>query len=143
MRLLRKRGAGPVVPNLQSAFDGIPKTGPGTKNRRARLLKTIKHLLKHMSHTQYDRLRRDDLEIGTGAIEGAVKNVLGMRFDGPGMRWSRGRAQRLIHLRCILVNGQWEAFEKYVTERNGSNVLRLAARPMPTIPHDAKPKEAA
>jgi hypothetical protein len=140
MRLLRKRGAGPVVTSLQGAFERIPKTGPGTKNRRARLLKTIKHLLKHMSHMQYDRLRRDDLEIGTGAVEGAVKNLLGMRFDGPGMHWSRDRAQRLIHLRCILINGQWEHFEKYLTERDGSDVLRLASRPMPAVPHDAKPK---
>lgn len=140
MRLLRRHGAGPVVANLQTVFKAIPKTGPGTKNRRARLLKTIKHLLKHTPHMQYARFRRDDLEIGTGAIEGAVRNVVGMRLDGPGMRWSADRAQRVIHLRCILVNGQWEAFERYVAERAGSNLVRLAARPKPTVPHDAKPK---
>jgi len=139
-RLLRRRGAGPVVANLQTRFEAIPKTGPGTKNRRARLLKTIKHLLDHMQHMQYARFRRDDLEIGTGAIEGAVRHVIGMRLDGPGMRWSRDRAQRVIQLRCILVNGQWEAFERYVTERARSSAVRLPARPKPTVPHHAKPK---
>jgi len=140
-RLLRRCGAGPVVTNLQQAYDRIPKTGPGTKHRRKRLLKTIKHLLNHMHHMQYARLRRDDLEIGTGVIEGAIRNVLGVRFDGPGMRWSPARAQRLINLRCILINGQWEQFEKYVTERDGvPNTLRLAPRPARTVPHDAKPK---
>jgi hypothetical protein len=140
-RLLRRRGAGPVVTNLQQAYDRIPKTGPGTKHRRKRLLKTIKHLLNHMHHMQYARLRRDDLEIGTGVIEGAVRNVLGVRCDGPGMRWSPGRAQRLINLRCILINGQWEQFEKYVTEQDGvPRTLRLAPRPARTVPHDAQPK---
>jgi hypothetical protein len=141
MRLLRRRGAGPVVSNLQKAYDRIPKTGPGTKHRRGQLLKTIKHLLKHMPHMQYARLRRDDLEISTSMVEGGIRHLLGMRFDGPGMHWSRDRAQRLINLRCILINGQWEAFEKYVTERDGApKLLRLATRPAPTVPHDAKPK---
>jgi hypothetical protein len=140
-RLLRRRGAGPVVTNLGQAYDRIPKTGPGTKHRRGRLLKTIKHLLNHMHHMHYARLRRDDLEIGTGVAEGAVRNVLGVRCDGPGMRWSPARAQRLINLRCVLINGQWAAFEKYVAERDGiPNILRLAPRPVRTVPHDAKPR---
>jgi hypothetical protein len=142
-RLLRQRGAGPVVTNLQQAYERVPKTGPGTKHRRGRLLKTIKHLLNHMPHMQYARLRRDDLEIGTGVIEGAIRNVVGVRFDGPGMRWSSARAQRLLNLRCILINGQWEEFEKYVTERDGvPNMVRFAPRPAHTVPHDAKPKSS-
>ena len=56
------------------------------------------------------------------------------------MRWSPDRAQRVIHLRCILVNGQREAFERFVTERAASNLVRLGARPTPTVPHDTKPK---
>jgi hypothetical protein len=139
-RLLRRRGAGPVIENLGTAFDAIPKTGPGNKNRRARLLRTRKHLLDHMQHMRYAQFRRDDLDIGTGAVEGAVRNVVGMRLDGPGMRWSRDRAQRVLHLRCILINGQWQDFERYIEGRTEIDALRLAARPKPTLPHDAIPK---
>jgi len=46
--------------------------------------------------------------IRSQAVEGAVRNLVGMRLDGPGMRWSRDRAEHVLHLRCILLNGQWD-----------------------------------
>jgi hypothetical protein len=138
-RLLRRQGPGPVIENLKVAFEAVPKTGPGTKRRRARLLRTLKHLLDHMNHMRYAHLRRDDLDIGTGAAEGAVRNV-GLRLDGPGMRWSRDRAQQVLQLRCILINGQWKDFERYTEGRAETNAFRLAPRPKPTVPHDAIPK---
>jgi hypothetical protein len=138
--LLRHRGAGPVIENLKVAFEAVPKTGPGTKSRRKRLLRTLKHLLDHMQHTRYAQFRRDDLDIGTGAAEGAVRNVVGIRLDGPGMRWSRDRAERVLHLRCILINGQWQDFERYAQGRTDADAVRLAARPKPTVPHDAVPQ---
>ncbi len=38
---------------------------------------------------RYDLLRKQWLDIGTGAVEGAVRNVVAVRLDGPGMRWGR------------------------------------------------------
>jgi hypothetical protein len=142
-KLLRKHGAGPVITNLGTAYNAIPKTGPGTKARRKKLLKVRHHLLRHMNHLRYPDLRRRDLEIGTGVVEGAVRNVIGVRLDGPGMRWSVARAERLMQLRCILINGQWAEFERYVAERSSECVVRLPARPVPTVTHDAPRKLAA
>lgn len=141
-KLLRHRGSGPVIANLRAALLDVAKTGPGTKRRRTLLRKTYRHLLSHMEHMQYASLRRRDLDIATGAVEGAVRNVVGMRLDGPGMRWSPERAERVLHLRCILVNGQWDAFEGYITEREGGTI-KLSTRPAPTVPHDAAPKKLA
>lgn len=101
--------------------------------------KTYRHLLRHMPHMLYASLRARDLDIATGAVEGAVRNVVRMRLDGPGMRWSQERAERVLHLRCILVNGQWDAFESYVAEHEGGTIY-LPSRPAPTVPHDAAPK---
>jgi hypothetical protein len=53
---------------------------------------------------QYARLRHADLEIGSGVVEGAVRHLIGVRLDGPGMRWGRDRAEAVLHLRCVLVN---------------------------------------
>jgi hypothetical protein len=50
------------------------------------------------------------------------------------MRWSRDRAEHVLHLRCILLNGQWEAFVEHLAGRP----LRLAAVPTPTRTHDAR-----
>jgi len=89
---------------------------------------------------RYQRLRRLDLDIATGVVEGAVRHIVGMRFDGPGMRWGLDRLERLLHLRCIFVNGQWDDFEHYLAAKQQ---LRLAAQPLPTRTHDAKLKQAA
>jgi hypothetical protein len=53
---------------------------------------------------------RRDLDIGTGVVEGAVRNLVGLRLDGPGMRWGRDRAEMVLHLRCIVLNGQSNDF---------------------------------
>ena len=64
-----------------------------------------------------------------------MRNLIGMRLDGPGMRWSRQRSEMVLHLRCILLNDQWQEFTEYLA---GQPQLRLAAQPTPAIPHTAK-----
>ena len=124
-----------ILRMLGEQLAAIPKTGPGNKGKRQRLGDIAAHFAKHRHRMRYGDLRRRDLDIGTGAAEGAVRNLVGMRFDGPGMRWSRGRAERLLHLRCILLNGQWDDFAAYLARRGD---LRLAAQPISTETHDAK-----
>ena len=87
----------------------------------------------------YHAFRRDDLDIATGAGEGAIRNLVRMRLDGPGMRWSRGRSEWVLHLRCILLNGQWDDFAGHLTGRGS---LQLSATPTPTRSHDAKRRAA-
>ena len=59
------------------------KTGPGNKGRRKRLLAILEYLTAHEQRMPYAALRRDDLDIGTGAVEGAVRNLVGLRLDEP------------------------------------------------------------
>ncbi|MBL4846629.1 MAG: ISKra4 family transposase, partial [Planctomycetes bacterium] len=47
----------------------------------------------------YDYLLKQDLEIGSGSVEGAVRYVVAQRFDAAGMRWIRERAEALLQLR--------------------------------------------
>lgn len=100
-----------------------------------RLVKTIKSCPTHQHRLRYAALRRDDLDLGTGAVEGAVRNLLGLRLDGPGMRWSRQRSERVLHLRCILLNGQWPQFVDHL-ESKGQ--LKLRSQPEAATPHLAK-----
>jgi hypothetical protein len=128
-----------LLENLRNAYRAIPKTGPGNKGRRQRLGKVIRYLDEHAHRMRFAELRRDDLDIGTGAVEGAVRNLVGIRFDGPGMRWGRERSELLMHLRCIFLNGQWEAFRSYLARCQ----LSLPAQPTPARPHSAIAKKAA
>jgi hypothetical protein len=132
---LRRGATRAVIDEIGRCFDATPKTGPGNKGKRQRLLKIYKHFIEHQHRMKYRDLRRRDLDIGSGAVEGAVRNLVGIRFDGPGMRWSRGRSERLLHLRCILLNGQWDDFVAYLAARDA---IKLPAAPIPTRTHDAK-----
>ncbi len=110
-------------------------TGPGNKFRRKVLEDTLKHFIKNRTRMRYHKLRRQGLVIGSGLIEGTVRHLVGMRLDGPGMRWGKARAEAVLHLRCILLNGLWADFESYLAGRSS---LRLASKPLPTVTHDAK-----
>ena len=134
---LRRGELAALSTELSRAYSAIPITGPGNKGRRKRLLDIMKHFAEHRHRMRYAELRRDDLDIGTGAVEGAVRNLVGMRLDGPGMRWGRDRAELVLHLRCILLNGQWHAFRDYLTKRT----VALAAQPVPARTHDAKSQQ--
>lgn len=134
-RRLRRGSSKAVLEELRRMRREIPKTGQGTKGKRERLDKAIKYLVDNRSRMIYEELRRDDLDIGSGAVEGAVRNLIRMRLDGPGMRWSRQRSEWVLHLRCILLNGQWKEFTDYLA---AGPQLTLPAKPAPTIPHTAK-----
>ena len=54
------------------------------------------------------------------------------------MRWGLERAERVLHLRCILVSDLWDDFEQHL---DGQPALRLA--PQPATPYAAKPRIAA
>ena len=103
-----------VVEELTNRLAAIPPTGPGNKGKRERLTKAIGYLSKRLDKMNYKALAERDLELGSGAVEGAVKNIIGARFDFGGSRWIRERAEALLQLRCIDANGDWEAFTQWV-----------------------------
>jgi hypothetical protein len=138
-RWLRRGNIRAALDELRRIRQAIPRTGPGTKGKRKRLDDTIRYFVNNRSRLIYQRLRRDDLDIGSGAVEGAVRNLIAMRLDGPGMRWSRQRSEMVLHLRCILLNGQWQEFVEYL---NHQPQLLLPAQPTPTMPHTATKKAA-
>jgi len=85
------------------------------KGTRQECLKKVRgYLDKRQEKMNYKRLREQDLEISSGAVEGAVNYVIARRFDSGGMRWIKERAETLLQLRCIEVNGDWDAFISFV-----------------------------
>jgi len=134
-KLLRHDKLNEVLATLQTALDSTAVTGPGNKYRRTVLEKTINYFTKNQERMQYQRLRQQGLVIGSGLIEGTVRHLVGIRLDGPGMRWGKARAEAVLQLRCVLLNGLWTDFESYLARRDS---LRLVSKPVPTVTHDAK-----
>lgn len=137
---LRRGHINTLLKDLRTRLEGVPNSGPGTRAKRAHLQRLLKHLTHFHRCITYNSFRRQDLPIGTGVCEGAVRHLVEIRFDGPGMRWSPQRAQALLRLRCILVNGHWSAFQEFLAT---TIIRKLRAEPVPTIPHYAARKEAA
>jgi len=97
-----------VLSILWSKHETIPKRGPGTKGRRKRMLQTINYISKRVWQMPYKELREQQLEIGSGMIESAVRQVVALRLEGPGMKWGEGRDQLILHLLCVRLSGAWD-----------------------------------
>lgn len=106
-----------IVENIDECIALLPRKGPGMKSRREKLEKIREYVNKRVDKMDYKTLREQDLEISSGAVEGAVNYVVAKRFDSGGMRWIKQRAEALLQLRCIEVNNDWDAFICYVHDK--------------------------
>ncbi len=95
----------------------LAQLDPGQQSARERLQKVREYINKRVDKMNYKELREQDLEISSGAVEGAVNHVIAKRFDSGGMRWIKERAEHLLQLRCIEVNDDWDAFIEFVHDR--------------------------
>jgi hypothetical protein len=54
----------------------------------------------------YDEYKRENLPIGSGAIEGSCKHLVTARCKQAGMRWSEAGVDAILALRCWVINGR-------------------------------------
>lgn len=102
-----------LIKRLQRMLRDTATRGPGTKGRRRALRREIGYLRPRRSMMRYGVWMALDLVIATGQVEGAVRHLVGERFDCSGMRWVRQKAEALLHLRCIELNGDWQEFTRW------------------------------
>lgn len=140
--------AAKIVAELDHQLAHIPRTGPGNKYRREKLGEVRAYIDKRVAMMDYAKLLERDLELGTGPVEGAIKNLMGRRMDHGGMRWIKERAEALLQLRCIDANGDWDAFVEHVHDKaraeaitNGKRV-RLQQRQAAALPEVSSEKAA-
>jgi hypothetical protein len=131
-----------VLVTLRAKLAQLPRTGPGNKDRRKRLAGAIAYLSKRVHMMNYGWLMRQDLEVASGSVEGAVKHVIAKRFDNGSMRWIKERAEPLLQLRCIQINGDWDRFIQLVQDQTAEYMVRTIeplrlcttrAGPLPTL----------
>ena len=84
---------------------------------------------KRLEMMNYKQLIDEDMVIASGIVEGAARYVIGERMDCGGMRWIPERAEALLKLRCIELNGDWDRFfnwgyQQWIKKmRNGEKVI--------------------
>jgi hypothetical protein len=86
-------------------------------SKREALSELIGYMQKRLAMMAYQALMEADLVIASGIVEGAARYVVGERLDCSGMRWIPERAEMLLHLRCIELNGDWERFFEWSYQR--------------------------
>lgn len=121
---------------LRALLRQVPRNGPGTKARREKLQEQIGYIEPRLDMMRYGEWIEQDLVIATGQVEGTVRQLVGERFDCAGMRWRREKAEALLHLRCIELNGDWQHFFAWTQQRiqrrldRGQRVKVLTDQPL-------------
>ena len=82
------------------------------KRHRGNKRKAIKELSGYIATNEeqmrYDVFRAKGYDIGSGAVEGACKNVVGKRLKQSGMIWTRLGSSSVLALRASWLNQRWE-----------------------------------
>ncbi len=99
-----------LLSQLREMLKLLSKRAERDKSKREILSAVIKYLDPRVHMMNYKQYIEEDLPIASGIVEGAARYVVGERMDCSGMRWIPGRAEALLHLRCVELNGDWENF---------------------------------
>ena len=90
---------------------GPPTDGAPDDDPRKVLADNVRYFDNNASRMRYDAYRRQGYPIGSGVVESGCKHVIAQRMKiTASMSWSRGRAETLLQLRCLVRSGQWDAF---------------------------------
>lgn len=106
-----------IVAELRRRHDAVSRSGPGTATKRETLDGIATYIEKRIDRTNYGALMDRDLEVGTGAVEGAIRALMCRRMDYGSMRWIKERAEAVLQLRCIDTNGDWDAFVRFIHDK--------------------------
>ena len=75
--------------------------------KREELAKLHKYIQDNEQEMRYDVFRDNGYDIGSGAVEGACKHLVGKRLKQSGMIWSRAGSSATLALRVNWLNEIW------------------------------------
>ena len=102
--------ASELVSQLKELKKTLSRRAKRDQGKWEALTKLIHYMEPRLAMMAYKKFIDEDLPIASGIVEGASRYVIGERMDCSGMRWIPGRAEALLHLRCIELNGDWDSF---------------------------------
>jgi hypothetical protein len=105
-----------VNPLLDEMSDGkvanvlgrLRKLRPKSETAKEEVRKCIKYLKDHQQRMRYAWYRKQNMQIGSGAIESIHAWVIQPRCRLPGMRWSILGANAMLRLRCAWASGRFD-----------------------------------
>lgn len=136
------------VEELLGLLAGFTFAGPGSKAKRQTQGAAVAYLRKRVGLMKYGEWREQDLVLASGVVEGAARYVIGERLDNSGMRWIVERAEAVLLLRCIEVNGDWDDFFAFserqrLADLGEGKVVRIGGQIPTQLPEVSEEAEKA
>lgn len=79
------------------------------RGKKRDAIDTLHHYISvNEQQMRYDVFRAAGYDIGSGAVEGACKHVVGKRLKQSGMIWTRVGSSSMLALRIAWLNKEWE-----------------------------------
>jgi Uncharacterised protein family (UPF0236) len=97
---------------VHQVIEELKRLRPKTPESRESLQALIRYYSENATRMHYDEYLRLGYGIGSGAVESAHKQVVHARMRQAGMRWSEAGARRLLALRLLLLNHNWELLDR-------------------------------
>jgi len=107
-RQLKEQGGEWVYGTLKVWTRRLPR------RKRKAVQAVLDYMGPRLDKMRYPEFQRRGLDIGSGPIESACKNVIARRLKGPGMRWTIPNANAMGELRGMLCSDRWHQVEQLV-----------------------------
>lgn len=72
---------------------------------------------------QYQQLKKQGHDIGSGVVESAIRRVINLRLKSAGSFWHKDNCERILYLRGQLLSGRWKMLDHHL-EKNRHMLLR-------------------
>ena len=117
-RLSRKDGVGAVI-------GGLRRMKPANEKAEELRGKLVSYLKANRNRFNYNGARRGGYAIGSGGIESANKFICHVRIKRSGAWWLVSNCNKMLKLRCALVNGTFEQlFTNYTLQEKAKRLSR-------------------
>jgi len=100
--------------------------------RRQPVEDAIRYFTNHIDFMHYDQYLARGWPIASGVIEGACKHVVRGRLDRSGMKWARPGAHAMLQLRCVRLNEDWDAYQRFHHQQE--HLRRYGSTAVPNLP---------
>jgi hypothetical protein len=91
-------------------IEHLQSIGPPPESSPEGWKKLIGYLQDNRDSLWYGQRLKDGLPIGSGLIEGGIKNTLAKRLKINSARWRIRRAEKMGAIRCLQYSGMWERY---------------------------------
>ena len=117
----------------ESRVDDVLGERDRYRARGEAVVTTITYYTNQRSRMDYAAYRARGLQIGSGSIESACKQLVTSRLKGAGMVWDEAGAEAVVTVRAYLKSGRWDEAMARRPQRHRS-YARTAGDPCGTSP---------